>query len=535
MRFTSFIFSALFILQVQAQSMTDGLLALDCEKYERARNIFTQITEKEPANGLAFYYLGQAYIQLLKPEMARETFQKGIIAEPNNPANYAGAGQMMLEEGKVTEAKQQFEKALGFSRTKDGRYKDVNAIRFVADAMISAENNKLTDDAVALIEAGLEVTKKTYDFYITAGDVYIEKNDGGKSATNYEKAAAMEKNNPKALVRVAYIWLKVRNAEATLNELNKVKDLDSNYAPGLKAYSEYYYLTRQFEKAKQTYARYLENSERSMANQSRFVRILFRTKEYKSTLALINELLASDKSDIYLYRMGGYSCYEIGNEMKDTNYYRQGINMMSEFMKRVDPGKVLSNDYEYMGKLYSRMPGNDSLATYYIEKALETDPNKTELYKEAAIIYQKLKKFDKAVNCLETYIQNTSKVTAADYYLLGLNSYFSARYTKSDSAFARVNELKPDYADAYYWRGNCNAAMDPDYKDTLARYNYERYISLTESQPEKYKKNLIVSYEFLGSFAIQKDDTKAAKLYFNKIVAIDPQNTRAKDILKQLK
>ena len=181
------------------------------------------------------------------------------------------------------------------------------------------------------------------------------------------------------------------------------------------------------------------------------------------------------------------------------------------------------------------MPGNDSLATYYIEKALETDPNKTELYKEAAIIYQKLKKFDKAVTCLETYIRNTSKVTAADYYLLGLNSYFSARYTKSDSAFARVNELKPDYADAYYWRGNCNAAMDPDYKDTLARYNYERYISLTESQPEKYKKNLIVSYEFLGSFAIQKDDTKAAKLYFNKIVAIDPQNTRAKDILKQLK
>ncbi|MFN9520371.1 MAG: tetratricopeptide repeat protein, partial [Bacteroidota bacterium] len=443
MRFTSFLISALFILHVQAQNMTDGLLALDCEKYEQARNIFTQITEKEPTNGLAYYYLGQAYIQLLKPDMAKESFQKGIAAEPNNPANYAGAGQMLLEEGKVAEAKQQFEKALSFSRTKDGRYKDVNAIRFVADAMIATENNKLTDDAVTLIEAGLEVAKKTYDFYITAGDVYIEKNDGGKSATNYEKAAALEKNNPKALVRVAYIWLKVRNAEATLNELKKVGELDSNYAPGLKAFSEYYYLTRQFEKAKVAYTRYLENSERSTANQSRFVRILFRTKDYKSTLALINELLASDKSDVYLYRMGGYSCYEIGNELKDTNYYRQGLNMMTEFMKRIEQNKILSNDYEYLGKLYSRLPGNDSLATYYIEKALETDPNKTDLYKEAAVIYQKMKKFEKAIACMEIYIGNARKVTAADYYRLGINASFNARYTLSDSACTRGRALRP--------------------------------------------------------------------------------------------
>jgi tetratricopeptide (TPR) repeat protein len=535
MRLTAFIFSALFFIQLQAQTIQEGLQALDYDKYEQARNTFKQITEREPANGMAYYYLGQAYINLFKPELARESFTKGVNAEPNNPANYAGLGQLLLDEGKVAEAKQQFDKALSFSRTKDGRNKDVNAIRFVADAMVSAENNKLTDDAVALIQAGMEVNKKTYDFYIVAGDVYIEKNDGGKSASSYEKAIDLEPNNPKAYVKVSNIWLKVRNAEATKTELDKALKINPNYAPALKTLSRYYYLTRKFADAKAAYAKYLENSEPSLANKQSFARILFLSKEYKDALSLINEILAADNSDIYMYRLAGYSNYEVGNETKDTTYYRQGLKMMNEFMKRIEPSKILSNDYEYYGKLYSRLPGNDSIATYYIEKALETDPNKVELYKEAAAIYQKLKKFDKAIASMETYIVRAAKLTPADYYLLGLNSYYGTKYAKADSAFARVNELKPDYADAYYWRGNCNSAMDPDYKDTLAKVNYERYVALVESQPDKYKKNLITSYEYLGSYAVQKDDNATAKAYYNKILSLDPQNTRVKDILKQLK
>ena len=50
-------------------------------------------------------------------------------------------------------------------------------------------------------------------------------------------------------------------------------------------------------------------------------------------------------------------------------------------MQKVDPKKILPNDYEYLGKLYSRIPGMDSLAVANMQKAIELAPEKVELYK----------------------------------------------------------------------------------------------------------------------------------------------------------
>ena len=118
---------ALFLLLTQglfAQSLQEGLVALDYNRYEQARNIFIKLTETEPTNGLNYYYLGQAYINLYKTDLAREAFTKGVNIDPNNPANYAGLGRLLLDDEKPNEAKLQFDKAITFGRAKDGRYKE---------------------------------------------------------------------------------------------------------------------------------------------------------------------------------------------------------------------------------------------------------------------------------------------------------------------------------------------------------------------------------------------------------------------------
>lgn len=528
------IFSLILLLSISsnAQNLQDGIKALEYDKNEQAKNILIQLTVQEPMKGINFYYLGQVYTNLFKSDSARIAYSNGIKAEPLSPACYAGLGELLLDDGKTEDAKQQFNTALSLSKGKDGRIKDANALRFVAHSMAMAEN-KMIDEAVGYIEQALEI-KKSYENYITAGDVYLEKNDGGKSASMYEKAIEMEPKNPKAYVRVAEIWLRVKNAEATFNELNRALQIDSNYAPVLKALAEYYSQTKLFVKAKDYFVRYLQNSENSPSNKARFVRILFRNKDYAEALNVILDLQKSDTSDIYMYRLGGYCYYEVGAEKKDTNMFRPGAAMLESFLSKIDTSKVLSNDYENLGKLYSRIQGKDSLAVYFINKSIEKDPHKIELYKEAGMIYNRSKRFDKSVVCFESYIGKAGKILPADYYLLGMASYFGKQFTKADTAFTKVIEMMPTYADGYYWKAATYVQLDQEAKTTTAKENYEKYISMAEATPEKSKKNLIVSYNYLAKYFIKQDDNAKAKEYLNKILALDPENKEAKEYIKQM-
>lgn len=521
-------------LSIFAQTLTDGLQALDFEQYEKARGIFTSLIQQQPTNGSNFYYLGQAQLNLFKNGEAKAAYESGMKAEPANPFNYAGLGELALEEGKIDEAKQYFDKALSFSRAKDGRIKDINALRVVAASMVSAEN-KLLDEAVKYIEMALELDKKNYDVQVTAGDVYLEKNEAGKAATSYENAIILQKNNPKAYTRVSGIWLRVKNAEATKTELDRALAIDPNYAPALKNLAEFYLQSKQYTKAKETYEKYLQNSEPSNANKARYARILFRSKDYAETLNIITDLQKTDKSDLYLFRLAGYSYYEVGFETKDTTKFQPGVDALVYFMNTIDPSKILSNDYEYLGKLYSRVKGKDSLAIVNIEKALATDPNKTELVKEAGSIYYKLKRYDQSIVYFERYIASTPKVLLVDYQLLGLAAHYGKMYAKSDSAFAKILEIKPDYADGYFWRGANSAGLDPEFKTAVAKEYWEKYLTLAEPTPDKFKKNLVNTYNYLGQYWIKNDDNAKAKEYFNKALALDPENKIAKDLVKQLK
>lgn len=525
---------SVFAWNVQAQTMQEGLRAIDFDKYESARSIFTSLTRTEPANGDNWYYLGQAYVNLYREDSARWAYNEGVKAAPASAANYIGLGELLMAENRQEEAKAQFTKALNLSRAKDGMVKDPKSLRLVAAALVSTDH-KITDEALNYITSALELAPKDYDVLITAGDVYLEMNNGGQSATQYERAQSVDPKNPKAFTRAAGIWIRVKNAESALNDLNKALALDPNYAPALKLMSELYYKSKKYDKAKEYYAKYLQNSEYSIANKIRFAKILFNSEEYPDALDLILDIQKVDKSDLYLFRLAGYSYYEVGEKTKDTSAYRKGVESLELFLQKMDPKKVLPNDYEYLGKLYSRIPGQDSLAVMYIQKALELAPEKTELLKEAANIYSNLRKYDLATSYYESYINQTSRPLLADYFLLGRTAYYSGQFLKADSAFARLEEMKPDYAETYYWRGNIQANVDTEALDTLGKHNYEKYISMVEATPDKYKRNLITAYMYLAAYHIKKEKNSDAKAYLNKVIALDPKNKDATDLLKQLK
>jgi tetratricopeptide (TPR) repeat protein len=542
-RILSLVSALLIVGFAQAQSLADGLRAIDFEKYEASRDIFKSLIAKEPTNGEYYYHLGQSYLNLLNVDSAILSYNQGIKISPASPSNYAGLGELeLLEENKV-KAKEYFDKALSFSKTRSGIVTDINAITVVASSMVNNSIVKMLDEAEALVKMGYEQDKKNYDFLVAAGDVYLEKNDGGNAATFYERAIAVNPARPKAYTRVSVIWIRVRNYETAQSDLNRAFEKDPNYAPAWKYQAELYYAQRKFAKAKEAYTNYLNNSEPSLANQIRFSRILFLSKAYEDALEKIDEIQKTDKTTLLLYRLRAFSIAEILETKNDPAQAKSGLESLEYYMQKQEAKKITSSDYQYLGKLQSKTGDKDSLAVLNLRKAIEMNPYLVDNYTEMAKIFNKMKMFDSAAASYETYIGLAQKVTAADYYLLGKSLYYAKSYSKSDSAFLKVNEMRPEYPDAYLWRGNCNSAMDPDFESDFAKGHYEKYIELLTADPEKFesslkvknKSGLINAYGYLGFYYLNKDKKAEAKEYYKKVFELDPTNVKAKTVLSELK
>ncbi len=528
-------------VSLKAQLLNDGLKALDFEKYESARNIFTTLTQKDPAYGEAYYYLGQAYNNLFKADSAFIIYNSGIAAAPKTPQLYAGLGELLLEEEKTAEAQVQFDKALALCKDKYGDYNNAKGLVAIASGMIAGET-KLLAQASALMEEAYKITKDDYDVLTTAGDVYLEMADGSKAATFYNRATVLDPNRPKAFAKIALIWIRIKNLQVAKEALDTAFSKDPNYATAFKNQAEFYSVQRKFALAKESYKNYLKNSEVSSANQMRFAIILFRAKEYAEALVNIEEAKNTDKTNnIYLNRLYAYASYEASNLKNDQEGFKKGLLALENLMSKIAADKITETDFEYLGKLQSKIPGKDSLALINLNKALSMNAVKTEIKIEIAKIYDKQKKYDLAAITFEDYLNTAKKITVTDNYNMG-NYYSKAKmYEKADTAFLKVNNALPTYGDAWFQRAVVNASIDSLWKKTTAKELFEKYIEISTTDTVKFNqfkaslsKNIALAYDYLGSYYYQKDMKPEYKAMYKKALEYNPNNQNAINVLKSI-
>ena len=69
----------------------------------------------------------------------------------------------------------------------------------------------------------------------------------------------------------------------------------------------------------------------------------------------------------------------------------------------------------------------------------------------------------------------------------------------------------------------------------MAKPFYEKYIELTSAEPEKFKKQLIEAYKYVGYYLSQNEDMPGALALYEKALALEPTDTEAIDAIKALK
>ncbi|MDJ1481395.1 tetratricopeptide repeat protein [Cytophagaceae bacterium YF14B1] len=507
-----------------AQTINEGLNYLDLDKFASAGNVFKTLVKNKPT-GENNFYLGYYYIQVGELDSAKAQFEKGVAADPKNGLSYVGLGSLLLKQGKKAEAKAQFDQAKAITKSKNA-----DVFYRIGEAYVSYEGNTDPVEAVTNAEQALKLNKNLADAYVVIGDAALQKLDGTTAANNYDKAIGLNPKLLKTHVRLGNLFVRSKNLNAAREKYNEAIAADANYAPAYRELADLYYLARQYDKALENMEKYISLADKSPANQFRYAGFLILVEKYQQSLDILATLKNQYSNSAVYNRLMGYASYE-------TNQCPQGLEYLNKYFTLVKPEGILGSDYEYLGKLEICNGGDTTKALENIVKGAKIDTNRVAGLRDVAQKFFDGKAYVKSAEAIQQYIASPGKkVNANDYYLSGLANYYANDFVKADSAFSTMITLLegPKQIIGYQWRAKTRAKEDADGTQGIAESDYQKFFELVDAEADKtkYKREVSNGYFYLAILNLKKyKDLAKAHEYANKMLALDPADKRAKNVL----
>lgn len=499
---------------LNAQNLKEAIKLTEGEKYPKAAAAFQSLIKADPLNAQNYFYSANNYFKWGKADSAKAVYQRGIAAAPKSAINYAGLGQVQWATKDTANGSANLNKALLMSKSKD-----ILVINKVGDAYINYDFKKIKEAQALLVKAEKKNYKNT-DLHILKGDAYLANNQNGEAFSSYETAYDIDSTSFTVLLKLGSVMASAANYEKALDYLVAINVMDSTFVP---AYKEKAYLCEKmenYELAIEQLRKYLSYNE-NLEARTDLARNLFLNREYTNAVQEINTIQTTDTSNIYLYRLAGYSLFE-------TASYDSSAIFMQKFFEKAPNDKSIelkTSDYRYYGKALAKT-SQDSLALIYLHKALEKDSTIIDLNTDIANSYYRLKNYQAAAKYHEIKIvKRGDKADAKDYNSLATAYYYKKEYVKADSIFTKVIELKPELFSGHLWRAKSNEMLDPDCKSGIAVPFYETV--LEKANPEKNKKDMINARLYIGFHYIQNKNFKKAKEQYTEILKLDPNSPQA--------
>ncbi len=513
-----------------AQSVDQGKKFFYYERYNSAKAELEKVLAANPNNIEATYWLGQTLIEMKDSVAARDLYQKALSTNGNAPLLLVGTGQIELMDGKKEEARQRFETAISLTKSKD-----IEIFNAIGRANTQARNGD-ADYAIQKLTQATQIKKfNDATTYLLIGDAYRKKVDGGSAVQNYQRALDIDPKLAAAKHRIGRIYLTQQNSEIFLPAFEEAITIDPNYAPAIYDLY-YYYFSRDINKAKDYYDKYLAVSDPSPENDYEKTAILYASRRYDEAINTANSFISKlgDQADPKYYKLIAYSYDEKKDSLNARKYLEQ------YFAKQKEDGFV-PKDYEFMANILGKFPGNEAQAMENYDKAIAMDTamaSKLELMTNAAALAKKTGDRVGEAKYLGMVYTTKKDPNNVDLYNWGFANYQAAQYATADSIFAIYTEKYPTEIYGFLWRARANQAMDTTMEKGLAVPHYEKLGEMSLSiDAAKFKGQAVSSYFYLVQYYndIQKDPAKALE-YIEKVLAIDPANETAvkiKDILSK--
>jgi tetratricopeptide (TPR) repeat protein len=514
---------------VQAQTLQDALKLTNNERYSMATAAYKKLVQAEPNNGDYYFWYGENYINSGYNDSALVVFKQGDALNASNPMSKVGLGRYYAYTGKNTEATKYFQEAKMLMQT---QAKSIQASKQaviylqIAEAWVNGPTKNL-DEANNLLAAAEKLDAKNADVYMLRGDVFAtDVMNGSKAIASYKKAKEINPKLCQADYRIGILWINAKNLGLAIEAFDQAIACDPTYAPAYRGKAEALYRQKNYKGGVENYEKYLNLNAGDPDALGRYGTFLYLIGEYEKAIEMISSAQQRDSSVVVLFRVLNWCQFETGK------YEAALINSDKFLAKAKAKGRpaIISDDYEYRSKIYSKLK-KDSLGVIELNKAYEMDSSRKELLYNMGVMSFTAKKYGDAVNYILRKKNSGAKMAANDYNYLGRSYFFLEKYVEGDSAFAKVVELSPTYIQGYYWRGRCNAKLDPTNKEGKARPYMEKVIELGAADAVKNKRELTEAYGNLGQYHYNNGNFGCTKAYMEALQKIDPENAGAKQIL----
>lgn len=524
----AFMFALLFMAattNAQNPEVRKAFRLIDIEQPSKGLAALEQMANATPSS-YNLYYLGLAQVRLGQKDKALATFEKGIAANDKDGLNYAGKGHVRLLEKNPTDAKVNLDKALQVSKSKD-----VNVLKAVAEAYLT--DTKYLLDAINLLNKAAGINNTDPEVHMLLGDALIMQNpqNAGPSVTAYEKAGRVDQKYAKPHYKVGKLYQRAKNLEIAITSYEQAIKIDPEFAPAYKELGQIAYLNKESAKAVQMYEKYISLTENPGDAKFQLAFFYFMNKQYDKANSIFQEVTTNPNVPAVAYKFYALSLIQQGKGP-------EAVSMFEKYFQKAKPEEIQGGDYADYAKvqLETKTKAGDSLANEYFARAITMDttigPEVMELHAETLL---KRRKLPEAIKAYQQLMAARKQPMSADLFNIGRAYYMNEQFVEADSAFTELSQRQPTMTVGYLWAGKARQHIDSTGTQGLAKPMYEQVVEKASTNPEKYKKDLIEAYDYLGTYTLQiEKNVVKSKEYFEKILAIDPNYARAKEFMKEI-
>lgn len=521
----------LFILMagfLWAQSIDEGKKFINYERWESAQSVFNKMITADPNNTEAIYWLGQTYLQNFdNPDTlaALNLYQKALQANPNAPLLMVGVGEIELMQGKNQDARNRFEAAINLTKKRDVD----QTLLAVGRANVDAKGGDALY-AIEKLKEAAEKNKKSSDVLVALGDAYRKLIDGANATLSYQSALALDSKNARADFMIGRIFETQGFGQESIymKYYNDAITADANFAPVYYWLYSYYY-QRDVNKARDYLNKYIAVADQDSKNCYAEASLLYVSKLYQETITKADACIngsSQQKPFPNLYGLKAYAYDKLGDSANAKKYFE-------EFFTKVNPDKIGPADYANYARVLLQFPGNDSLASINIDKAIALDTvpaKKLEYVKDLAKSLWDAKKYKEAAKWYSKVLDLNKDYGKVDLYYAGYADYLGSNYVSADSVFKLYQQKYPDDLFGWYLGARSKEGIDTSGIKGLALGDYNKIINISETIANKdsIKDKLIPSFRYMVAYYYNiKHDTNKAIEYNAKILAVDPADATA--------
>lgn len=430
--------------------------------------------------------------------------------------------------------------------------KNISLLVAIGNAYLKEGKNA---EAKEYADRAMKVDSKSATTCMFAGDVALAEKNVGTACGYYEQAILFDADCFEAYYKYARAYIGV-NPQLSVDKLLELKAKHPEEINVDRELAVAYYQMGNYSQAKQAYDEFMQKGQPEKSDYGRYAMLLYLNKNYDQSLDMANKGIEVDPNSHLLKRLRMYNLSELKS-------YDEGLAAADKFFEDPNNPDYVYLDFLYRARLYVAHGDND-LAMAEFDKAMKADKDKEhpEIAKEASEANEKVQNYPEAIRWFMVYLDGLKgKEEVTDLFLLGRLNYMAAGSMvasvdslktdqviaavdtiqkkaylfEADTIFAQVSERVPDNYMGYFWRARTNAMLDPETTQGLAKPYYEKALSILEANPNASKSLLIECQSYLAYYYIQIKDFEQSKIYWNKNLAIDPENATAKQALDWIK